>query len=682
MSKDTTAEDHKIETNFMYEEEIIDPILNCIKDNQEYLTQKENLTQLAKLGYLYNTLWYAGRVCWGYEGRLWNKYKQFKDQILIEEYGDDGEDSLYTACENNPKYKIEMCEPINEEIDNYIYDAWGMHVSNDMGISYKEFHTTVYEGKVLSNLDIKLLKLNKTADEWVEVLTDKDYEYSSIYPNKKSVYNHLLCVIGNGYGFSTDGFVYSEAGGADQDSSSYGDWENVIFRKDIQKMVDKIMNSPFVKETIDSQFEMISAYRKEQEDENHKQNKSFYKMLKKSGKYKKSEGRLSRKELQNRIENFFVEKGLRKKKGEEYNNYYPISSSSIIHTICDEESRKRNKIVSVDQSYIDASIEICKEILANSDKEEKNNIEFAKKGLFYLGFEEYGDMIPKEIDKYGIEKQINDILKTLNLKEIDLSKSNFNSLKGDGYYVDFRDTAKDTYGDNNFYIGITYDDNEKVFPAAIYNSTYILGNTGKYNSLYKGVVKSLKEIEDVEEVLFFYSNTPQCNPNGKVLINIEVHTKGERIGYLRECIADEKELNRRGFVSNSNTIRIKSNGYILSTSKPTPLGSEHPNNTDGDRYFSTNKGMEIHDDATNEELCSFNIDERGYNTIGLCNDDDNSVTPLQQLVLDSYKAFKASDPNYGTYDNDTRKGDEGIPLMLQDFILYLKNVVRIGYTKN
>jgi hypothetical protein len=50
---------------FRYEKNVIDPILKIIKDNQEYLTQPENLPQLAKLGFLYNTLWYAGRICWG-----------------------------------------------------------------------------------------------------------------------------------------------------------------------------------------------------------------------------------------------------------------------------------------------------------------------------------------------------------------------------------------------------------------------------------------------------------------------------------------------------------------------------------------------------------------------------------------------------------------------------------------
>ena len=64
------VENLNIDRRFKFEENIIDPILTLIRENQEYLTQPENLPQLAKLGWMYNTLWYAGRVCWGYDGFL------------------------------------------------------------------------------------------------------------------------------------------------------------------------------------------------------------------------------------------------------------------------------------------------------------------------------------------------------------------------------------------------------------------------------------------------------------------------------------------------------------------------------------------------------------------------------------------------------------------------------------
>jgi len=94
-----------------YEERIIDTILNTIKEHQVYLTQKENLPQLAKLGYMYNTLWYGGR-CASYDGVI-------PKAECIES---DGSVYKYAQCDDNPKYKIEMCEPENDEIENYIYE--------------------------------------------------------------------------------------------------------------------------------------------------------------------------------------------------------------------------------------------------------------------------------------------------------------------------------------------------------------------------------------------------------------------------------------------------------------------------------------------------------------------------------------------------------------------------------
>ena len=128
---------------YPFEEKVIDIILNTIKDNQEYLTLPENLPQLAKLGYMYNKLWYAGRVCWGYDGII-------ADSSKVEGEFDN---PLYAQCEDNPKYKIEMCEPINDEIDNLIYDAWGMHVSNfENPTSWENFKKLILEGRELSEL--------------------------------------------------------------------------------------------------------------------------------------------------------------------------------------------------------------------------------------------------------------------------------------------------------------------------------------------------------------------------------------------------------------------------------------------------------------------------------------------------------------------------------------------------
>jgi hypothetical protein len=316
-----------------FEERIIDTILNIIKDNQTYLTQKKNLPQLAKLGYMYNTLWYGGR-CASYDGVIENK-------VYTE---DDGETWVSAQCDDNPKYKIEMCEPENEEIENYIYDAWGMHVSNDYGPGWEEFHQVMTLGKSLSELELKELKPNKTFDEWVEILTDPNYGYSHMYPDRRSVADHLLCVIGNGYGFK-NGFIIEEAGGADQDSTDYGDWHNAKFRDDIQLIVDTII--------ADSEVEKVLRHADVKRDEHEaeklaKEIKAFgmpYKEFVKSDKYEK----------------FFSSE---KTKFE----YYPICSYSKIKMI--------NK--NSDPSYIKAGIEICEDILANPPEYGKDYNQYQK----------------------------------------------------------------------------------------------------------------------------------------------------------------------------------------------------------------------------------------------------------------------------------------------------------------
>lgn len=332
-----------------FEPRIIDLILNTIKDNQVYLTQRENLPQLAKLGYMYNTLWYGGRVA-SYDGAI--------PKLVVTE---DDETWECEQCGDNPKYKIEMCEPQTDEIDNYIYDAWGMHVSNGFGPSWEEFKTIVLEGKELTENEIKMLKPNKTFDEWVEVLTNKDYEYSSIYPDKKSVANHLLCVIGNGYGYK-NGFVIYEASGADQDSTDYGDWKNAKFREDIQLVVNQIMSDPEV--------EIVMLHNTKAKEDY--EAKELAKEIAAFGKpWKEFISSKEHAELEEAIAK------LKGKKVDSYHAYYPICNYSIISKL-DKDS---------DPSYIKAGIEICTEILAHEEEESKRpeNIKFAKKFLKKFG---------------------------------------------------------------------------------------------------------------------------------------------------------------------------------------------------------------------------------------------------------------------------------------------------------
>lgn len=344
-----------------FEKKIINPILTLIKNNQDYLCQPENLPQLAKLGYIYNSLWYAGRCCWGYEGILKTKKGGY-------------------VCEENPKYKIEMCQPNCQKHDELIYDAWGMHIlENQLPPSWAEFSKIVLGDTEYSDFEIRLRKPNKTFDEWVETLTNKQYRYSSIYPNRRAVANHLLCVIGNGYGFK-NGVVVELASGADQDKDIYGFWEKAIFSPKIAKKIEKLMADPIVAQTLDAAKAHIEATRKKRKEEEQKSMPS--EILRKA---------LVGKEIITEQESFKLTfekmldllKPLLKNDTEIKSNigqpvdvftYYPISEYSII-TQFDETTHP---------SYIVAGKEICEEILKNRKlylQEHPENVIFAEKYL-------------------------------------------------------------------------------------------------------------------------------------------------------------------------------------------------------------------------------------------------------------------------------------------------------------
>lgn len=322
----------------IYEQRIIDTILNTIKEHQVYLTQPENLPQLAKLGYMYNTLWYGGRIA-SYNG------------IIPKDKCTESDGSIYEfpQCDENPKYKIEMCDPESDEIENYIYDAWGMHVDNGYGPGWEEFRKLIEEGQPLSELQIKLLKPNKTFDEWVEIMTNKEYPYRRMFPNRASVADHLLCVIGNGYGFK-NGYVIAEASGADQDTTDYGDWMNAKFRDDIQEIVDKIMADPEVEKVLRHVDVAKAEYReKELEKERKAWGGMTYEEFRDSDEYKKIFGERDKKEGPK--------------------EYYPISENYSIITKIDENSHP---------SYIQAGIEICEHIVANPPQYKKSYNKYQK----------------------------------------------------------------------------------------------------------------------------------------------------------------------------------------------------------------------------------------------------------------------------------------------------------------
>lgn len=661
-----TYESFVNDKHFKFEENVIDPILICIRENQEYLTQPENLPQLAKLGYMYNTLWYDGRVCWGSDGIL-------RDGATTTD--EDGEETGYWDCEDNPKYKIEMCNPQNEEIENLIYDAWAMHVTNgrDNVKDSKTFFNLIKNGKPLSELERKMLKVNKTLEDWVEIKLDPNYKYKSLYSNRRSISDNLLCTIGTGYGWNRDGFIIEEAGGADQDLAGYGDWQNAKFAPQIQEVVNRILNMPQVAMTIDAANQHISKLKKEREDKEKAEKAKWRSMF--LGKLKdqnlisddvEDDDDDDDLDIDQIIKNLYAERTGKQPEEykEPYHAYYPISSSSNIYAMLSDEKRTRLGITKFDQSYIDGAIEICKDIIDHEEEENKEreeNVDFAKKFLNKYGVGEYD--IPKEVDKYALLSEIEDafLYVTDSLTKAGLS----NNFAQGTYNLYLNDTKTNDYADNNYYFTMSL--KGYGLPVGYSNHIEFLKSASFYSDIQQ-VMNRLKGIKEIKTITVYCDNG-NIEYSDKVL-NIRMMVN-DKSNYEEDKKLNDEYLESLGFQVGSRVIVMETKDYIMSTQKPEPLGRKHPNNTSGKDFYSLNKQMSILTKAWTKK-CDFSIDERSFNIISANNTRDAS---LKERIIEEHKKMKLSDPGYGLYGikgNDIKYEGKKY-LYAHDFIVWLKN---------
>ena len=626
---------------FKFEENIIDPILILIRDNQEYLTMPENLPQLAKLGYMYNTLWYDGRLCWGSDGILLDPI--LKKEIEESDYDDDDENNPYQwiSCEDNPKYKIEMCDPINDEISDLIYDAWGLHTEGDDPINYETFINTINGHTTLTNLQIKELKINKTMEDWIEIKMDPSYKYNDLFPNKKRVLDYLLCTIGNGYGWNKEGFIIEEASGADQDVAIYGDWKNAKFDKKIESEVNRILSIPELKETINAAFS--------------------FRTNAKNGKSKSIFDHTEINKMVNDIMNNFKTSNPNAiKKTEKYKKYYPISKSSKIYAIIDKEIRDQKGIVKIDQSYIDAAIEICNDILLHDKEEEKANVEFAKKLLTKLGIKDYSTELPKEFDKYKLQEEIEDSLIYITDH---FRKSNNTELSSGEFFFYLNDSKTNTYADNSYNLMISLDGMN--LPIGYYKGIEFLKSTSLYKDMNTSIHR-LKQLDDVKYLTIYADTVPDSSR--KLYMRIITDPK---IKHFIDVDKFENDLISEGFQIGLNSCALELNNYILTCRKPSPLGSGHPDSKTGKEIFSNAHEFCIRDKNWVNQA-KFYIDERRFNTL---TPSGNMSESIKKWVVDEFNKMKNSDPKYGTYGIEGKEyRNEGkVGLYAHNFFLWLKN---------
>lgn len=154
---------------------------------------------------------------------------------------------LMGRCWDNPKYPIldagsELRGQLkNEDDGNLLYDAWGVCISNE-----PEFPDVKEEA------DPRWYEPNKTMQNWVELLTSPNYRYNGLYNDEYRVRDHLLCCIGNGYGWNKDGYLDTDgpSGVPDTVFHGYTRCENEV-RKDLRERIIKYRSHPFVKAAVD-----------------------------------------------------------------------------------------------------------------------------------------------------------------------------------------------------------------------------------------------------------------------------------------------------------------------------------------------------------------------------------------------------------------------------------------------
>ncbi len=312
-----------------FKKQVVVRVLSIIEANEQYLCKMENLPQMAKLGYILEVLHRVYLVCYGDTGKI----KKARYQSSIRDLMDDSD--------------IEM--------DNdKIYDGWCMHLSESMIFpSFVDFKKLIYEGKALTENEALLIKPKKTFDEWVDVLTNKEYVYHKLYPNRRQVAASLLFFDRNEYVYC-DGFIEGAVSWENL-VSDYGDWQNAVLPEKICKQITRILEMPMVAEAFEVTFEVYEK-RKTEKNESEKETDELRKLVEKTRVLLGEEGLLEK---------------LDEKKRER--DQYPTIIFGAKSPITQFTQQTHS-------SYIEAGIEMCKFVLAN--KKQYSKIGYYREGMF------------------------------------------------------------------------------------------------------------------------------------------------------------------------------------------------------------------------------------------------------------------------------------------------------------
>lgn len=227
-----------------------------------------------------------------------------------------------------------------------------------------------------------------------------------------------------------------------------------------------------------------------------------------------------------------------------------------------------------------------------------------------------------------------------------------------------KDTAKDSYGDNNYYIYLNFGpEKSSKLPNGGSNDVEYLKSTYLYEDL-KSALDRVEAREEVKYVEFHFDNDKHAR------IDIVIHTNPKTHKYAKENIESNDKLRAKGFIVGQNNIRLTLDkaGLVLQIRKPQSLGSTHPDNKSGEEYFSNALQMEV-SKVSGGKVCDIHIDERGFNTCH-CNHMPSDVNKrkIVNWINSEHAKMKASDPAYGVGKKEGKK-----KLYAHNFMLWLKD---------
>lgn len=263
--------------------------------------------------------------------------------LLMKEYDDIHYASRYHENEeihdwDNLKYAvIDLEEIVGEEYASLVYDAWCANIEDEEDSG----HELEY-------------KPQKTMNDIYAMCLDPRYRYNSIFPNKKAVQNHYLCVIGSGLAWTKDGFIDKRPGPSGTDMSLFWNFKKETLPSDIVSKCSWLKDKEIIKYRTIYENKKAAARKKNDISDALLEAEEFLKKLNPA--------------------KFLADQVKRQKERDEA-PFYPLAEDYSLICLMPDNAH---------ESYKVAAREICEQIL-NNKKESASNKKIAKKVLKKLG---------------------------------------------------------------------------------------------------------------------------------------------------------------------------------------------------------------------------------------------------------------------------------------------------------